>query len=72
MWNPLQARRREIPVINSATVYKACSLDNISTIQGSAADNAKIMIHLDQALEAGAYKTKMLLQVRDEIVPSTK
>ena len=26
------------------------------------------MIHLDQALEAGAYKTKMLLQVHDEIV----
>ena len=26
------------------------------------------MIHLDQALERGAYKTKMLLQVHDEIV----
>ena len=26
------------------------------------------MIHLDEALEAGAYKTKMLLQVHDEIV----
>ena len=40
-----------------------------SPIQGSAADILKIaMIHLDQALERGAYKTKMLLQVHDEIV----
>ncbi|WP_032798829.1 DNA polymerase, partial [Streptococcus sobrinus] len=37
--------------------------------QGSAADILKIaMINLDQALEAGSFKTKMLLQVHDEIV----
>ena len=40
-----------------------------SPIQGSAADILKIaMINLDKALVEGGYKTKMLLQVHDEIV----
>ena len=38
-------------------------------IQGSAADIIKIaMIHIHAKLKAGNYKTKMLLQVHDELV----
>ena len=38
-------------------------------IQGSAADIIKIaMINIHQKLQEGAYKTKMLLQVHDELV----
>ena len=65
-------RRREIPDINSRNFNVRGFAERTainSPIQGSAADILKIaMIHLDQALEAGAYKTKMLLQVHDEIV----
>ena len=40
-----------------------------SPIQGSAADILKIaMINLDKALVDGRFKTKMLLQVHDEII----
>ena len=65
-------RRREIPDINSRNFNVRGFAERTainSPIQGSAADILKIaMIRLDQALEAGAYKTKMLLQVHDEIV----
>ena len=65
-------RRREIPDINSRNFNVRGFAERTainSPIQGSAADILKIaMIHLDQALEGGAYKTKMLLQVHDEIV----
>ena len=65
-------RRREIPDINSRNFNVRGFAERTainSPIQGSAADILKIaMIHLDQALERGAYKTKMLLQVHDEIV----
>lgn len=65
-------RRREIPDINSRNFNVRGFAERTainSPIQGSAADILKIaMIHLNQALEAGAYKTKMLLQVHDEIV----
>ena len=38
-------------------------------IQGSAADIIKIaMINIHEKLEKGGYKTKMLLQVHDELV----
>ena len=65
-------RRREIPDINSRNFNVRGFAERTainSPIQGSAADILKIaMIHLDQALERGAYKSKMLLQVHDEIV----
>ena len=65
-------RRREIPDINSRNFNVRGFAERTainSPIQGSAADILKIaMIHLDQALEAGSDKTKMLLQVHDEIV----
>ena len=65
-------RRREIPDINSRNFNVRGFAERTainSPIQGSAADILKIaMIHLNKALEAGAYKTKMLLQVHDEIV----
>ena len=62
-------RRREIPDINSRNFNVRGFAERTainSPIQGSAADILKIaMIHLDQALERGAYKTKMLLQVHE-------
>ena len=55
-------RRREIPDINSRNFNVRGFAERTainSPIQGSAADILKIaMIHLDQALEAGAYKTQ--------------
>jgi len=38
-------------------------------IQGTAADMIKLaMIHIDRLLKDGGYKTRMLLQVHDELV----
>lgn len=65
-------RRRMLPDINSRNFNIRNFAERTainSPIQGSAADILKIaMINLDQALEAGGFKTKMLLQVHDEIV----
>lgn len=65
-------RRRELPDINSRNfnVRQFAERTAInSPIQGSAADILKIaMIHLDKALVEGNFKSKMLLQVHDEIV----
>ena len=65
-------RRRELPDINSRNFNIRGFAERTainSPIQGSAADILKIaMIQLDKALVAGAYQTKMLLQVHDEIV----
>ena len=65
-------RRREIPDINSRNFnVRGLRSGRLSTspIQGSAADILKIANPpLDQAPERGVYKTKMLLQVHDEIV----
>lgn len=65
-------RRRELPDINSRNfnVRQFAERTAInSPIQGSAADILKIaMIHLDKALIEGNFKSKMLLQVHDEIV----
>ncbi|MGT2756419.1 DNA polymerase I [Streptococcus ovuberis] len=65
-------RRRELPDINSRNfnIRQFAERTAInSPIQGSAADILKVaMINLDQALTAGDYQARMLLQVHDEIV----
>lgn len=65
-------RRRQLPDINSRQFNVRSFAERTainSPIQGSAADILKIaMISLDQALVAGGFETKMLLQVHDEIV----
>ncbi|WP_104734813.1 DNA polymerase I [Hanstruepera ponticola] len=65
-------RRRYLKDINSrnAVVRGAAERNAVNApIQGSAADIIKIaMINIHEKLEAGDYKTKMLLQVHDELV----
>lgn len=65
-------RRRELPDINSRNFNVRNFAERTainSPIQGSAADILKVaMIHLDKALEEKGYRTRMLLQVHDEIV----
>lgn len=65
-------RRRYLKDINSqnAVVRGAAERNAVNApIQGSAADIIKIaMINIHQKLEEGNYKSKMLLQVHDELV----
>lgn len=65
-------RRRYLKDINSANaVVRGAAERNAvnAPIQGSAADIIKIaMINIHQKLKEGQYKTKMLLQVHDELV----
>ena len=65
-------RRRYLKDINSrnAVVRGAAERNAVNApIQGSAADIIKIaMINIYNKLEAGHYKSKMLLQVHDELV----
>lgn len=65
-------RRRYLKDINSrnAVVRSAAERNAVNApIQGSAADIIKVaMIGIHKKLEAGNFKTKMLLQVHDELV----
>lgn len=65
-------RRRYLKDINgsNAIVRGAAERNAVNApIQGSAADIIKIaMINIHKKLRAGNYKTKMLLQVHDELV----
>ena len=65
-------RRRTLRDINSrnATARQAAERDAINTpIQGSAADLIKIaMVKVDRALRAANLRTKMVLQIHDELV----
>src|SRR5205085_3209174 len=65
-------RRRYIPELReknfSMRAFGERAAAN-SPIQGSAADLIKIaMIRIDKALSKGSFKSKMLLQVHDELV----
>ena len=68
----LTGRRRYLRDINSAnaTVRGNAERAAINTpIQGSAADMIKIaMIRVQDILESGEYRSRMLLQVHDELV----
>lgn len=68
-------RRRTLRDINSrnATVRQAAERDAINTpIQGSAADLIKVaMVKVDAALKASGLRTKMVLQIHDELIFDT-
>ncbi len=68
----LMGRKRWLKDINSRnwTVRGIAERNAInSPIQGSAADMIKLaMIRIDEALKKGKFKTKMILQVHDELV----
>jgi DNA polymerase-1 len=68
----IMGRRRYVPDINSKNhvVRSAAERNAINApIQGSAADVIKVaMINLQKALEEKGFKSKMLLQVHDELV----
>jgi DNA polymerase-1 len=65
-------RRRHIPDLNSANKKLAQAAERMainSPIQGSAADIMKLaMIKLCSAMKAGRLKSKLVLQVHDELV----
>ena len=68
----IMGRRRSLPDIQSrnATVRQAAERNAINTpIQGTAADMIKIaMVNIHNALNAKKLKSRMLLQVHDELV----
>ena len=68
----LFGRRRELPEINSKNFMRRGFAERTAMntpIQGSAADIIKkAMIEVDGALRKGGYKSRMLLQVHDELV----
>jgi len=68
-------RRRTLRDINSrnATARQAAERDAINTpIQGSAADLIKVaMVKVDRAIKAAGLRTKMVLQIHDELVFDT-
>ncbi len=68
----LTGRRRYLRDINSANATVRGAAERIAMnmpIQGTAADMIKLaMVRVDAALRAGGYKTRMLLQVHDELL----
>ena len=68
----LMGRRRELRDINSRNALARANAERVAIntpIQGSAADMIKVaMIQIHQALKAGNFKTKMIMQVHDELV----
>jgi DNA polymerase-1 len=68
----LAGRRRYIPDIHSSNFNVRMGAERIAInmpIQGTASDIIKIaMIRLDRALEEQAFRSKMLLQVHDELI----
>lgn len=68
----LTGRRRYLRDINSANATVRGAAERIAMnmpIQGTSADMIKLaMVRVDAALRAGKFKTKMLLQVHDELL----
>ncbi|MEO0776123.1 MAG: DNA polymerase I [Bacteroidota bacterium] len=68
----LLGRRRYLRDINSKSGLERSNAERVAIntpIQGSAADMIKVaMIDIHRELQAGNYKTKMILQVHDELV----
>ncbi|KAB2909468.1 MAG: DNA polymerase I [Ignavibacteriales bacterium] len=71
----LMGRRRYLPNINSKNFAVKQFEERVAInmpIQGTAADMIKIaMINVHRALHSGNYKTKMILQVHDELLFDT-
>ncbi|OXU14055.1 DNA polymerase I [Sedimentisphaera salicampi] len=65
-------RRRAVPGINSAAKREKSSAERMAfntTIQGSAADLIKAaMIEVQNEIDAGKLKAKMIIQIHDELV----
>ncbi|MEM6965220.1 MAG: DNA polymerase I [Bacteroidota bacterium] len=68
----LLGRKRKLRDINSKNRFIQSNAERIAIntpIQGSAADMIKVaMVNIHQKLKAGNFKTKMILQVHDELV----
>ncbi|HRW75094.1 MAG: DNA polymerase I [Lewinellaceae bacterium] len=68
----LLGRRRFLRDINSKSGLERSNAERMAIntpIQGTAADMIKVaMIRIQEALEAGNFRTKMILQVHDELV----
>jgi DNA polymerase I len=72
----LTGRRRPVPAINGSDRMALAMAENVAVntpIQGSAADLIKLaMIKLDKVMKEKKLKSKMLLQVHDELVFEVK
>lgn len=68
----LMGRRRKLRDINSKSGLERSNAERMAVntpIQGTAADMIKVaMIHIHNMLEQGNYRSKMILQVHDELV----
>ena len=68
----MMGRRRELRDINSRNGLERSNAERVAVntpIQGTAADMIKLaMINIHKELKAGNFKTKMILQVHDELV----
>jgi len=68
----LLGRKRKLRDINSANNLARSNAERMAIntpIQGTAADMIKLaMIDIHKALKEGNYKTKMIMQVHDELV----
>ena len=71
----LYGRRRDLPALNSRNFMQRSFAERMAMntpIQGTAADLIKIaMIRADEALRAARVKSRILLQVHDELVLET-
>ncbi len=68
----LMGRRRPVPEINSTTVFRREGAERVAIntpIQGTSADMIKIaMIHISDSMKKQKMKSRMIMQVHDELV----